>query len=98
MARLSFYTPSPSEVARFRLDNKLGGTSEIFGRQAIKRIYGDKFGGIIDGLKKSPQAVIPIVLKRYCSLSSSGFLRYFNLGSFLTSLSTDIFFLVGGYG
>ena len=56
--------PFVSEVARFRLDNKLGGTSEVIGRKAIKRIYGDKHGGIIDGLKKSPQAVIPIVLKR----------------------------------
>ncbi|XP_063674545.1 paired amphipathic helix protein Sin3a-like isoform X2 [Bolinopsis microptera] len=55
---------TPDEVARFRLDNKLGGTSEVIGRKAIKRIYGDKHGGIIDGLKKSPQAVIPIVLKR----------------------------------
>ena len=56
-----FITP---EIARLRLDNKLGGTSEVIGRQAIKRIYGDKHSGIIDGLKKSPQAVIPIVLKR----------------------------------
>ena len=36
----------------------------MIGKQAIKRIYGDKYPGIIDGLKKNPQAVIPIVLKR----------------------------------
>ncbi|XP_072528503.1 SIN3 transcription regulator family member Aa isoform X1 [Salminus brasiliensis] len=55
---------SAEEQAKFRLDNTLGGTSEIIHRKAIQRIYGDKALDIIDGLKKNPAVSVPIVLKR----------------------------------
>uniref|UniRef100_A0A8B9KBF5 SIN3 transcription regulator family member Aa n=1 Tax=Astyanax mexicanus TaxID=7994 RepID=A0A8B9KBF5_ASTMX len=55
---------SAEEQAKFRLDNTLGGTSEIIHRKAIQRIYGDKAMDIIDGLKKNPAVSVPIVLKR----------------------------------
>uniref|UniRef100_A0A8C2CAX1 Paired amphipathic helix protein Sin3a n=1 Tax=Cyprinus carpio TaxID=7962 RepID=A0A8C2CAX1_CYPCA len=55
---------SAEEQAKFRLDNTLGGCSEIIHRKAIQRIYGDKALDIIDGLKKNPAVSVPIVLKR----------------------------------
>uniref|UniRef100_A0AAV2L2D7 Paired amphipathic helix protein Sin3a n=1 Tax=Knipowitschia caucasica TaxID=637954 RepID=A0AAV2L2D7_KNICA len=55
---------SAEDQAKFRLDNSLGGSSEVVHRKAIQRIYGDKAPDIIDGLKKSPAASVPIVLKR----------------------------------
>ncbi|TRY85293.1 hypothetical protein DNTS_035789, partial [Danionella cerebrum] len=55
---------SAEEQAKFRLDNTLGGFSEIIHRKAIQRIYGDKAPDIIDGLKKNPGISVPIVLKR----------------------------------
>lgn len=56
---------SAEEQAKFRLDNMLGGSSEVIHRKAIQRIYGDKAPDIIDGLKKNPAVSVPIVLKRY---------------------------------
>uniref|UniRef100_A0A8C7Z5S0 Paired amphipathic helix protein Sin3a n=1 Tax=Oryzias sinensis TaxID=183150 RepID=A0A8C7Z5S0_9TELE len=55
---------SAEEQLRFRLDNTLGGSSEVIHRKAIQRIYGDKAHDIIDGLKRNPAASVPIVLKR----------------------------------
>uniref|UniRef100_A0A673AJM6 Paired amphipathic helix protein Sin3a n=1 Tax=Sphaeramia orbicularis TaxID=375764 RepID=A0A673AJM6_9TELE len=55
---------SAEEQAKFRLDNTLGGSSEVVHRKAIQRIYGDKAPDIIDGLKKNPAVSVPIVLKR----------------------------------
>ncbi|KAM4602714.1 paired amphipathic helix protein Sin3a-like isoform 2-T2 [Polymixia lowei] len=55
---------SAEEQLRFRLDNTMGGCSEVIHRKAIQRIYGDKAQDIIDGLKKNPAVSIPIVLKR----------------------------------
>uniref|UniRef100_A0A8C4ZBZ6 SIN3 transcription regulator family member Ab n=1 Tax=Gadus morhua TaxID=8049 RepID=A0A8C4ZBZ6_GADMO len=55
---------SAEEQLRFRLDNTMGGCSEVIHRKAIQRIYGDKALDIIDGLKKSPAVCVPIVLKR----------------------------------
>lgn len=55
---------SAEEQAKFRLDNTLGGSSEVIHRKAIQRIYGDKALDIIDGLKKNPAVSVPIVLKR----------------------------------
>uniref|UniRef100_A0A669BFQ4 Paired amphipathic helix protein Sin3a n=1 Tax=Oreochromis niloticus TaxID=8128 RepID=A0A669BFQ4_ORENI len=55
---------SAEEQAKFRLDNMLGGSSEVIHRKAIQRIYGDKAPDIIDGLKKNPAVSVPIVLKR----------------------------------
>lgn len=56
---------SAEEQAKFRLDNTLGGTSEVIHRKALQRIYADKAADIIDGLRKSPSIAVPIVLKRY---------------------------------
>lgn len=61
---------SAEEQAKFRLDNTLGGTSEVIHRKALQRIYADKAADIIDGLRKNPSIAVPIVLKRYVS---SGF-------------------------
>ncbi|KAI1889403.1 hypothetical protein AGOR_G00162520 [Albula goreensis] len=55
---------SAEEQARFRLDNTMGGASEVIHRKAIQRIYGDKATDIIDGLRKNPTISVPIVLKR----------------------------------
>ncbi|XP_076011679.1 paired amphipathic helix protein Sin3a-like isoform X2 [Genypterus blacodes] len=55
---------SADEQLRFKLDNTLGGSSEVIHRKAIQRIYGDKAHDIIDGLKRNPVVCIPIVLKR----------------------------------
>lgn len=58
---------SAEEQAKFRLDNTLGGSSEVIHRKAIQRIYGDKAADIIDGLKRNPAVSVPIVLKRYAA-------------------------------
>ncbi|KAM6168751.1 paired amphipathic helix protein Sin3b isoform 2-T2 [Erethizon dorsatum] len=55
---------APEDQERFRLDDALGGTSEVIQRRAIHRIYGDKAPEIIESLKKNPVAAVPIVLKR----------------------------------
>ncbi|XP_035251360.1 SIN3 transcription regulator family member Aa isoform X1 [Anguilla anguilla] len=55
---------SAEEQAKFRLDNTMGGSSEVIHRKAIQRIYGDKAPDIIDGLRKNPAVSVPIVLKR----------------------------------
>ncbi|KAM8890972.1 SIN3 transcription regulator family member Aa isoform 1-T1 [Spinachia spinachia] len=55
---------SAEDQAKFRLDNTLGGSSEVVHRKAIQRIYGDKAPDILDGLKKNPAVSVPIVLKR----------------------------------
>ncbi|XP_054889239.1 SIN3 transcription regulator family member Aa [Poeciliopsis prolifica] len=55
---------SAEEQAKFRLDNTLGGSSEVVHRKAIQRIYGDKAPDILEGLKKNPAVSVPIVLKR----------------------------------
>lgn len=52
------------EASKFRLDNTLGGSSEVLHRKAIQRIYGDKSPDIIDGLKKNPVVAVPLVLRR----------------------------------
>ncbi|KAM9860412.1 paired amphipathic helix protein Sin3a-like [Aulostomus maculatus] len=55
---------SAEEQLRFKLDNTMGGSSEVIHRKAIQRIYGDRAHDIIDGLKKNPAVSVPIVLKR----------------------------------
>ncbi|XP_037821313.1 paired amphipathic helix protein Sin3a isoform X2 [Lucilia sericata] len=55
---------SPEELARYHLDDYLGGTSQTIHQRAIYRIYGEKAGEIIQGLKKNPSVAVPIVLKR----------------------------------
>ncbi|KAI4878092.1 hypothetical protein NFI96_027888 [Prochilodus magdalenae] len=55
---------SAEEQAKFKLDNTIGGSSEVIHRKAIQRIYGDKAADIIDGLKRNPAVSVPIVLKR----------------------------------
>ncbi|KAG8440289.1 hypothetical protein GDO86_006159 [Hymenochirus boettgeri] len=55
---------SAEDQAKYRLDNTLGGTSEVIHRKALQRIYADKAADIIDGLKKNPAVAVPIVLKR----------------------------------
>uniref|UniRef100_A0A8B9HDY5 Paired amphipathic helix protein Sin3b n=1 Tax=Astyanax mexicanus TaxID=7994 RepID=A0A8B9HDY5_ASTMX len=55
---------SAEDQDRFRLDDCLGGTSEVIQRRAVYRIYGDKAPEIIEGLKKNPATAVPLVLKR----------------------------------
>ncbi|EFX72567.1 hypothetical protein DAPPUDRAFT_200975 [Daphnia pulex] len=52
------------EANRFKLDDCLGGSSPTIHIRAIRRIYGDKATEIIEGLKRSPQVAIPVVLRR----------------------------------
>ncbi|XP_055975739.1 paired amphipathic helix protein Sin3b isoform X2 [Sorex fumeus] len=55
---------APEDQEKFRLDDCLGGTSEVIQRRAVHRIYGDKAPEIIESLKKSPLTAVPVVLKR----------------------------------
>lgn len=55
---------SPDELARFKLDDSLGGTSQTIHQRALRRIYGDKSPDIIEGLKKNPNVAVPVVLRR----------------------------------
>ncbi|XP_061457107.1 paired amphipathic helix protein Sin3b [Rhineura floridana] len=55
---------SQEDQEKFRLDDCLGGTSEVIQRRAIYRIYGDKAPEIIESLKKNPLSAVPVVLKR----------------------------------
>lgn len=55
---------SPEDQEKFRLDECLGGTSEVIQRRAIYRIYGDKAPEIIESLKKNTATAVPVVLKR----------------------------------
>uniref|UniRef100_A0A336L2W3 Paired amphipathic helix protein Sin3a n=1 Tax=Culicoides sonorensis TaxID=179676 RepID=A0A336L2W3_CULSO len=55
---------SSDEVARFRLDDCLGGTSPTIHQRALRRIYGEKAAEIIQGLKKNPVVAVPVVLRR----------------------------------
>ena len=50
--------------SRYRLDDCLGGSSPTIHQRAIRRIYGDKAGDIIDGLKRNPVVAVPLVLRR----------------------------------
>ncbi len=54
----------PEEAARYRLDDSLGGTSPTIHQRAIRRIYGEKAGDIIEGLKRNPVVAVPLVLRR----------------------------------
>ena len=62
MAKIS--QMSTEELAKFRLDNKLGASSETIHIKAIQRIYGDKAKDFIEGLKRNPSVAVPLVLKR----------------------------------
>ncbi|CAG0887572.1 unnamed protein product [Cyprideis torosa] len=55
---------SPEEQARYKLDDRLGGRSNVLQQRALKRIYGDKAADIIEGLKRNPALAIPVVLRR----------------------------------
>lgn len=55
---------SQEDQEKFRLDDCLGGTSEVIQRRAIYRIYGDKAPEIIESLKKNPITALPVILKR----------------------------------
>ncbi|XP_036878100.1 paired amphipathic helix protein Sin3b isoform X2 [Manis javanica] len=55
---------APEDQEKFRLDDCLGGTSEVIQRRAIHRIYGDKAPEIIESLKRNPITAVPVVLKR----------------------------------
>jgi histone deacetylase complex regulatory component SIN3 len=52
------------ELAKFRLSNTLGGTSETIHLRAVQRVYGDKAKDFIDALKRNPAVAVPLVLKR----------------------------------
>lgn len=55
---------SPDDVAKYRLDDCLGGQSPTLHQRALKRIYGEKSPDIIEGLKKNPAVAVPVVLRR----------------------------------
>lgn len=55
---------TPEEQANFKLDDRLGGSSEVLQKKSIQRIYGDKANQIIDGLKEKPCIAVPIALRR----------------------------------
>lgn len=56
---------APEDQEKLRLDDCLGGTSEVIQRRAIHRIYGDKAPEVIESLKRNPATAVPVVLKRY---------------------------------
>ncbi|TGZ73185.1 hypothetical protein CRM22_001663 [Opisthorchis felineus] len=55
---------SQDELNRFTLDDNLSGTSAILMRKAIHRVYGDKAGDVIYGLKNRPSTAVPLVIQR----------------------------------
>ncbi|KPM05974.1 paired amphipathic helix protein Sin3a-like protein [Sarcoptes scabiei] len=52
------------ERTNFKLDDSLGGTSQVIHLNSIRRIYGDQSPCIIEGIKNCPYNVIPLVLRR----------------------------------
>lgn len=59
-----FARMSSEDVAKFRLDDCLGGNSQTIHQRSIRRIYGDKSNDIIKGLKTNTFVAVPIVLRR----------------------------------
>lgn len=55
---------SQEELAKFRLDDCLGGSSTTIHQRALRRVYGDKVNDIVQGLKKTPQIAVQVVLRR----------------------------------
>lgn len=55
---------SQDELAKYRLDDCLGGSSPTIHQRALRRVYGDKVVDIVQGLKKTPQIAVPVVLRR----------------------------------
>lgn len=82
---------APEDQDKFRLDDCLGGTSEVIQRRAIHRIYGDKAPEIIESLKKNPVTAVPVVLKRFPQLWPLGTRS-------LVLLVTDVITRWGGGG
>lgn len=54
----------PEEAARYHLDDCLGGTSSTLHQKVIRRIYGEKWTDIVEGLKRNPVVAVPLVLRR----------------------------------
>lgn len=54
----------PDDANKYKLDDCLGGTSATIHQRALRRVYGDKAGDIINGLKKTPQIAVQLVLRR----------------------------------
>jgi len=55
---------SPEEAQKFRLQNNLGGSSEVIYHVAIKRLYGEKAQDVLDAIKKHPVIAVPVLLER----------------------------------
>lgn len=55
---------SQDELAKFKLDDCLGGSSPTIHQRSLKRVYGDKAADIIQGLKKTPALAVQVVLRR----------------------------------
>ncbi|CAG7726194.1 unnamed protein product [Allacma fusca] len=55
---------SQEELNEFELDECLGGSSPTIHQRAVRRLYGDKAGEIMDGLRKQPSTAVPLVLRR----------------------------------
>ena len=55
---------SQDELNEFELDECLGGSSPTIHQRAVRRLYGDKAGEIMDGLRKQPATAVPLVLRR----------------------------------
>lgn len=53
---------STLEQEKFKLEEKLGGTSATLMGRAVRRIYGEHAAKIIEGLKKNPSLTVPKVL------------------------------------
>ncbi|VDM54336.1 unnamed protein product [Angiostrongylus costaricensis] len=53
-----------SELDKFQLDERLGGSSPSLMLRAIKRIYGEHASKITEGIKRNPSITIPKVLDR----------------------------------
>jgi paired amphipathic helix protein Sin3a len=58
------YRMNTKQLSTFTLDDGLGGMSQVLHQRSIRRLYGDVAPRIIEGLKKRPYAIIPIVLRR----------------------------------
>lgn len=55
---------SADEVAKYKVTNSLGGTSECIYARSLQKVYLDKYKDFIEAIKSNPLVVIPTVLKR----------------------------------
>lgn len=56
---------APGRLSLFRLDDRLGGTSEVVHQLSVKRVLGEKLGAkMINAMKTKPFLTVPFIKQR----------------------------------